>query len=230
VIDMPELYQALERRIPIDFISELWLLNAKGFDWSEKSIMIKIKRLMDILFSSIFLLLSFPLWPIIALIIRLTSKGPVFYSQKRVGWNEKVFSLIKFRSMVDKAEENGAVWAKENDVRVTFVGSILRKLHLDELPQFINVLKGEMSLVGARPERPVFVENFNKEIPYYSLRHFQRPGLTGWAQVNYPYASSLEDSKAKLEYDLYYVYHMTLLLDLRIILKTVRNVFRKVKK
>jgi len=229
VKDMPELFQSLERRIPIDFISELWLLNARGFDWSEKSMMIKIKRLMDVLFSCLFLLLSLPLWPIVSLLIKLTSRGPVFYSQKRVGRNEEVFSLFKFRSMVDKAEGNGAVWARENDTRITPVGNVLRKLHLDEFPQLINVLKGEMSLVGARPERPVFVESLNKAIPFYSLRHFQKPGLTGWAQVNYPYASSLEDSKAKLEYDLYYVYHMTLLLDLRIILKTVRNVFRKVR-
>jgi len=230
VIDMPELFQSLERRIPIDFINELWLLNARGFDWSEKSMMIKIKRLMDVLFSCVFLLISLPLWPIIALLIKLSSRGPVFYSQKRVGRNEEVFSLFKFRSMVDKAEGNGAVWAKENDVRVTPVGNVLRKLHLDEFPQLINVLKGEMSLVGARPERPVFVENLNKAIPFYSLRHFQKPGLTGWAQVNYPYASSLEDSKAKLEFDLYYVYHITLLLDFRILIKTLRNIFVKVKK
>ncbi len=133
--------------------------------------------------------------------------------------------------MIDKAEKEGAVWADENDKRITLVGKILRKLHLDELPQLLNVIKGDMSLLGPRPERPEFVEDFKKKIPYYSFRNFIKPGLTGWAQVNYPYASSLKDSGEKLEYDLYYISHMNLLLDLKILLKTAKTiVFRRKSK
>ena len=231
VIDMPDMYQLLKERIPIKYIQDDWLLKEKGFDLSSKIFMIKVKRLIDITISSLILLVSLPLWPIIALFIKINSKGPVFYSQERIGKNESVFSLYKFRSMIDKAEKDGAAWADENDKRIIFVGKILRKLHLDELPQLLNVIKGDMSLLGPRPERPEFVEDFRNRIPYYSLRHFIKPGLTGWAQVNYPYASSLEDSGEKLEYDLYYISHMNLLLDLKILLKTAKTiVFRRESK
>lgn len=223
IVDMPDLYQDLEKRIPIDYISRVWFLKARGLRWSESSVMIKIKRAMDVLISLLFLIITLPLSLLIALIIKMTSRGPVFYVQERVGRGNRIFRLYKFRSMIEKAEEQGAVWAEKNDTRVTPVGSVLRKLHLDEIPQVLNVLKGEMSLVGARPERPVFVEEFNEKIPFYPLRHFLPPGLTGWAQVNYPYASSFEASKDKLEYDLYYVYHMTFLLDVRILFKTMKN-------
>jgi exopolysaccharide biosynthesis polyprenyl glycosylphosphotransferase len=189
----------------------------------------RAKRLSDIIVSFFVLLISSPFWPIIALCIKINSRGPVFYAQKRVGQNESLFSLFKFRSMVDKAEKDEARWASEDDKRITLVGKILRKLHLDELPQFWNVIKGEMSLVGPRPERPEFVEELKKEIPYYSLRHFMKPGLTGWAQVNFPYASSLEDSQEKLEYDLYYISHMSLLFDLRIFLKTAQKILLEKK-
>lgn len=226
---MLDLYQGLEGRIPIDLVTENWFLKARGFDWSETSTMFKVKRLMDVMIACLILLIFFPLCLLIALLIKLTSRGPVFYRQERVGQNDRLFFVYKFRSMVDKAEENGAVWAQENDTRVTRLGRILRKLHLDELPQLINVFKGDMSIVGARPERPVFVEEFKNKIPYYSLRHFLRPGLTGWAQVNYPYASSIEASREKLEYDLYYVYHMNLLFDLRILFKTAQNIIRKIR-
>ena len=224
VIDMPDMYQLLKERIPIKYIQDDWLLKEKGFDLSSKIFMIKVKRLIDITISSLILLVSLPLWPIIALFIKINSKGPVFYTQERVGKNESFFSLYKFRSMIDKAEKNGAAWADENDKRIIFVGKILRKLHLDELPQLLNVIKGDMSLLGPRPERPEFVEAFRNRIPYYSLRHFIKPGLTGWAQVNYPYASSLKDSYEKLEYDLYYISHMNLLLDLRILLETAKAI------
>jgi len=224
VIDMPNMYQALKRRIPINYVDENWFLKEKGFEHSTNILVLKAKRLLDIIFSSIILLISLPLWPFIALFIKINSRGPVFYTQKRVGKNESLFSLRKFRSMIDKAEEDEAVWADENDKRITLVGKILRKLHLDELPQFWNVIKGDMSLVGPRPERPEFVEELKKKIPYYSLRHFMKPGITGWAQVNYPYASSLEDSEEKMEYDLYYVYHMNLLFDASILLKTAQKV------
>lgn len=223
--DMVNFYLDNRERIPINHVSETWILNAKGFDWSEKSISSRLKRFLDILFSLLFLILTFPLFLVIAVLIKLTSKGPVFYTQKRVGQNEVVFSLIKFRSMIHNAETDRAVWAKENDARITLVGKILRKVHLDELPQLINILKGKMSLVGPRPERPDFEKDLKYKIPYYSLRHFIKPGLTGWAQVNYPYAASVEESKDKLEYDLYYVYHKTILFDFRIILRTFKNIF-----
>ena len=224
VTDMPNMYQALKKRIPINYVDENWFLIEKGFEHSTNILVIKIKRLIDIIVSSIILLISLPLWPLFALFIKINSRGPSFYVQKRVGKNESLFSLYKFRSMIDKAEEDEAVWADENDKRITLVGKILRKLHLDELPQFWNVIKGEMSLVGPRPERPEFVEELKKKIPYYSLRHFMKPGITGWAQVNYPYASSLKDSQEKMEYDLYYVYHMNLLFDVRILLRTAQKI------
>lgn len=224
VIDMPNIYQTLKRRIPINYVDENWFLKEKGFEHSTSILVMKFKRLIDIIFSSVILLISLPLWPLIALFIKINSRGPVFYTQKRVGKNESLFSLHKFRSMIDKAEEDEAVWADKNDKRITLMGKILRKLHLDELPQFWNVIKGEMSLVGPRPERPEFVEELKKKIPYYSLRHFMKPGITGWAQVNYPYASSLKDSQEKMEYDLYYVYHMNLLFDVRILLKTAQKI------
>jgi exopolysaccharide biosynthesis polyprenyl glycosylphosphotransferase len=224
VIDMPDMYQAIKKRIPINYVDENWFLKEKGFEHSASILIMKVKRLIDIVVSSFILLNSWPLFPLVALLIKINSRGPVFYMQQRVGKNEALFSLYKFRSMIDKAEEDEAIWAGENDKRITLVGKLLRKLHLDELPQFWNVIKGDMSLVGPRPERPKFVEELKKKIPYYSLRHFMKPGITGWAQVNYPYASSLEDSLEKMEYDLYYVYHMNLLFDMRILLRTAQKI------
>jgi len=224
VINMPEMYQNLKLRIPINYVEDDWFLKEKGFEYPKNILIMKAKRLIDIVVSLFITLISLPFLPIFALFIKINSRGPVFYIQKRVGQNESVFSLCKFRSMIDKAEENEAVWAAENDKRITLVGRILRILHLDELPQFWNVIKGEMSLVGPRPERPEFVEELKKKIPYYSLRHFMKPGITGWAQVNFPYASSLEDSQEKLEYELYYISHMNLLFDMRILLKTAQKI------
>lgn len=224
VIDMPDLYQTLLKKIPINYVQEKWFINAKGFERINNILIIKVKRLIDLMFSFLILLISLPLWPLIALMIKLNSPGPIFYKQKRLGKNESMFMLYKFRSMIHKAEKNGAVWAEQDDERITGAGKILRKLHVDELPQLINVIKGEMSLVGPRPERPEFVEDLKKEIPFYSLRHFTMPGMTGWAQINYPYGASLRDAKEKLEYDLYYISHMNLLLDMRILLKTVQIV------
>ena len=231
VTDLPEMVQFLKGKIPIDHVPEAWFLESRKLGLSEKHVLAKIKRLTDIAFSSFFLALSLPLWPLIALAIKINSRGPVIYKQKRIGKNETVFSLYKFRSMVDKAEKDGAVWADENDTRITVVGKILRNLHLDELPQLVNVLKGEMSLVGPRPERPEFVQELKRSIPYYSFRHIMKPGLTGWAQINFPYASSMEESHEKLEYDLYYISRGNWLLDIRIILKTAKaSVFGKEQK
>ncbi len=229
VVDMRDLFQTLKGRLPLPYVTEAWLLKAKGFAWSEKSIGSKMKRIIDVVFSALFLVVSLPLWPIIALAIKINSRGPVFYTQKRVGQNEEVFSLYKFRSMIAQAEKDEPLWATENDQRITRTGRVLRKLHLDEWPQFFNVLKGDMSLVGPRPERPEFVDSFRQTISFYSLRHFLHPGLTGWAQVNYPYASSREATIRKLEYDLYYIYHASLLLDLQILLKTAQNILLRRK-
>ena len=222
VVDVPGLYKRLMGKIPIDYIQdENWFLQTKGFALVNNNLAGKIKRFFDAVLSGCGLLVSFPLWPFIAILIKAESKGRVFYSQNRVGKNEISFSLFKFRSMVEGAEEAEAVWAEENDRRVTKVGRLLRKLHLDELPQLWNVLRGEMSLVGPRPERPEFVSALKKEIPFYALRHFVKPGLTGWAQINYPYASSAKDSKEKLEYDLYYISQMNAIFDLKILIKTM---------
>jgi lipopolysaccharide/colanic/teichoic acid biosynthesis glycosyltransferase len=159
-----------------------------------------------------------------AVAIRIESTGPVVYSQERVGLRGRKFRIFKLRSMRADAEAHGPVWACENDPRVTRVGRVIRRLHLDETPQFFNILRGEMSLIGPRPERPEFVERLEERIPYYSERHLVKPGLTGWAQVSYPYGASFEDAREKLQYDLYYIKNQSPLLDAIILLETARVV------
>ena len=225
VVDVNEMYQRLKYRIPVDYIKdESWFLQTKGFALANNNLAGRIKRIFDFGLAGLLFLISLPFWPLISLLIKIESKGPVFYRQNRVGKSETVFCLHKFRSMIEKAEDDEPVWAQENDRRVTRVGRILRKLHLDEWPQLWNVLRGDMSLVGPRPERPEFVAELKKEVPFYALRHFVKPGLTGWAQINYPYAASTKDSKIKLEYDLYYISRMNLLFDLKIIIVTIAAV------
>jgi lipopolysaccharide/colanic/teichoic acid biosynthesis glycosyltransferase len=189
-----------------------------------------IKKSLDILVSALGLIISTPLWPLIALAAKLDSRGPVFYIQRRVGRDGREFSLIKFRSMIDKAEETGPLWAKDNDERITRVGRVLRRLHLDEWPQLLNVIRGEMSLVGPRPERPEFVEKLEEAIPGFGRRHKVKPGITGWAQVKFPYASTFEESEKKLEYDLYYISHQGLMFDLKILwltgLKLIKDIWK----
>jgi len=171
------------------------------------------------------LVLSAPLMIVAALLIRLESPGPLFYRQERVGKDGKPFDILKFRSMRTDAEHNSTPqWASRNDPRITRVGSIMRKLRIDELPQFVNILKGDMSFVGPRPERPYFVQLLEGKIPYYDLRHSVRPGVTGWAQVSYPYGATIEDAKNKLEYDLFYVKNASIAFDLAIIFSTVKTV------
>jgi sugar transferase (PEP-CTERM system associated) len=184
----------------------------------------KIKRCLDVFLSMIGLFLFSPGLLLTALFIKLDSKGPVFYRQERVGEDGASFQLLKFRSMRVNAEENGPVWALLNDDRVTRVGRYIRKLRLDEIPQMINILRGEMSFVGPRPERPFFVKRLECEIPYYPYRHSVKPGITGWAQIYYPYGASKEDAQEKLKFDLYYIKHMSLLLDLTVILETIKIV------
>jgi exopolysaccharide biosynthesis polyprenyl glycosylphosphotransferase len=184
-----------------------------------------VKRLFYLTASVVVLVLTFPLMLVAAACIYLESGGPVLYRQERVGQGRRVFTIYKLRSMKNDAECDGTpCWAKANDERVTRVGRILRKLHIDELPQILNVLKGEMSFVGPRPERPFFVDQLVKQIPYYSLCHSVKPGITGWAQVRYPYGASLDDAIEKLQYDLYYLKNHTLFLDLVILIATVEVV------
>jgi len=186
----------------------------------------RAKRAVDVIVSALLLWLSLPFWPVLALFIKIGSRGPVFYRQARIGRGGRVFKIRKFRSMIHPAEENGALWAGERDPRVTAVGYVLRRMHLDEWPQILNVLCGEMSLVGPRPERPEFVRRLAAEIPHYDLRHRVKPGMTGWAQVNYPYASSVEASREKLGWDLYYVLNADMALDIRILFRTVLAVLK----
>ena len=216
------IYERLSRRVPILFLQKNWLLFEDGFDIYSRRIIKHYKRVCD-LFCSILLILSFsPLFLIIPVLIKLfSSPGPVIYSQKRVGKNEQEFKLYKFRTMRMDAEKDGARWAEKNDPRITPIGKILRRFRLDELPQLWNVLKGEMSLIGPRPERKCFVEQLKKDIPFYYLRHTVKPGLTGWAQINFSYANSLDDAITKLEYDLYYLKNTSPLLDIKVILKTI---------
>tara|TARA_R110002049_G_scaffold94037_2_gene231986 strand:- start:8196 stop:9575 length:1380 start_codon:yes stop_codon:yes gene_type:complete len=181
-------------------------------------------RVTDIIVSLSGLMVFLLLLPIILIGNLLGNRGPVFYNQKRVGQNGKEFKIFKLRSMVTNAESNGAVWAQKNDTRITAFGKFLRNTRLDEVPQFINILKGDMSIIGPRPERLVFVKDLEDKIPFYSIRHVVRPGLTGWAQVNYPYANTLEEQETKLRYDLYYIKERNAFLDFKILIKTITTV------
>ena len=184
----------------------------------------RLLRVFDVVSSLIGIALSLPLMVLTAVAIRIESAGPVVYTQERVGLRGRKFRIFKLRSMRADAEAHGPVWACENDPRVTRVGRVIRRLHLDETPQFFNILRGEMSLIGPRPERPEFVEQLEERIPYYSERHLVKPGLTGWAQVSYSYGASFEDAREKLQYDLYYIKNRTPLLDAIILLETARVV------
>lgn len=179
------------------------------------------KRLSDIAISLALILFTLPLLLTVALLIKLTSRGPIFYSQTRVGRHGRHFRILKFRSMTVDAERDGAKWAGTNDARVTWIGRIIRKTRIDEIPQAINILKGDMSFVGPRPERPEFTAILDEQIPHYEERHRVKPGLTGWAQINYEYGASVEDARMKLRYDLYYIKNHSLILDLFIVVRTV---------
>jgi sugar transferase (PEP-CTERM system associated) len=225
VRDMADVYEELTGRIPIRYIADQWLLSADGFSLLYKEYVQKIKRIVDVASSSLLLLLTAPLFGITALAVRLDSPGPIFYRQERVGKGRKSFTIYKFRSMRQDAESGGARWAAEKDPRATKVGHLLRLSHVDELPQIWNVFRGDMSVVGPRPERPEFVKMLEETVPYYAVRHSVRPGITGWAQVSYRYGASIEDAMRKLESDLYYVKNMSLFLDFKIMLRTVGVVF-----
>ncbi len=227
IIPMPLLYEQITGRVPIEHVgTEDWKVILPIESTSIFNPYIPLKRLMDIGLSSIGLILFGLAFPFIALAIRLDSPGTTFYTQERVGKGGKLFKIIKLRSMVQNAERDGPQWAHTGDPRITRVGRILRKTRLDELPQFINILRGDMSLVGPRAERPYFVNQLSEEIPFYRTRHVVRPGATGWAQVRYPYGNTVEDALTKLQYDLYYIRHQSLALDLLIVLRTIGKMLR----
>ena len=211
-------------KIDVELISNEWLLYGYGFKILHSPVQNRIKRIFDISMAVVIGILTSPIMVIAAIIVRLESPGPIIYSQARVGEHNKEFNVHKFRSMRNDAEKDGAKWAMKNDPRVTKFGNFMRKTRIDELPQLLNVLKGEMSFIGPRPERMVFIKDLEKVIPYYNLRHLVKPGLTGWAQVMYPYGASVEDAKRKLEYDLYYIKHHSISLDIAIMFMTLKTV------
>ena len=227
VVDAPSFYEQVTGKLLLENITPSWFIFSDGFKiraWRRI-----VKRMMDVVCSTVGIIVALPLLPFVALAIKLDSPGPILFMQQRVGEKEKNFNLYKFRTMrMDAESGTGAVWAQKNDPRVTRVGEFFRKSRIDELPQLFNVLIGDMSLVGPRPERPEFIHKLKEVIPYYSERHFVKPGVTGWAQVRYPYGASVEDSLEKLRYDLYYIKNISLVLDLMVILETIKVVlFRR---
>ena len=219
-----QVYEELLQRVPIQFVGKDFY---KYFPFSrsnENQLYIFFHRAFDILTSIVGLILGFLLLPLILLGNLLANKGPLFYSQERVGRNSNLFKILKLRTMVVNAEKDGVKWAEKDDLRVTKFGKFLRRSRLDEVPQFYNVLKGEMSIIGPRPERPFFVNELSRVIPFYETRHMIKPGLTGWAQVNTRYGSSIDDSLTKLQYDLYYIKHRSIFLDFSITLKTLSTI------
>ncbi len=223
VVDMPTIYEQLTGKIPFNHINDMWMLHVVI---SKPKLYGKlIKPVLEIFFALLLFVLLIPAMMVIAALIKLSSKGRVFYTQKRVGKDGKEFTIIKFRTMVENAESNtGAVYASDNDTRITKVGKFLRKWRLDEIPQLLNIIKREMSLIGPRPERYDFIREFEEQIPFYTQRLAVRPGLTGWAQVKYSYASSIEQTEEKLQYDLYYIKNMSFILDAVVFLKTIKVV------
>src|SRR3989344_7652228 len=221
IVDLPSFFERETGQIQIESLNPSWMIFSDGFHRSQFKDM--VKRVFDVMASSFLLLLTLPVFLVTALLIWLESGNPILYRQDRVGEYGHIFNLLKFRSMRQDAERDGAPqWAKKQDDRVTRVGKIIRKLRIDELPQVFNVLKGDMSFVGPRPERPVFVKDLSNKISYYPSRHTVKPGITGWAQIRYPYGASAEDAVQKLQYDLYYVKNHTLFMDLIILFQTAQ--------
>ena len=220
------LYERVTGKIALEKLEPTYLIFSEGFDQYKFTYI--FKRILDVGLALLGLLLSLPILLVTAVLIKLSSKGPVFFKQKRVGKEGKIFTLIKFRSMyMDAEEKTGPVWASKNDSRVTRVGRLMRKLRIDEIPQMWNVLRNEMSFVGPRPERPYFVEELKRDIPYYTERLVVKPGITGWAQINYAYGSTKDDALQKLQYDLYYIKNMSIFLDIITLLRTIKVVIRR---
>ena len=216
-----EFYETYENKLPISHLSPKWFLENTGFEIYHNNFNLKAKRLLDLFFAMLIGIFAAPVIILAAIIVKLESKGPIFFIQERIGEGNRKFNIVKFRSMTTDAEKNGPQWASKNDNRVTKFGKIMRATRIDELPQLWNVLRGEMSFVGPRPEREFFIQQLEKEIPYYNLRHTVKRGLTGWAQVMYPYGASVEDAYRKLQYDLYYIKHHSIPFDVKVLLKTV---------
>lgn len=217
-----DFYEGITGKLPVERVDPSGIFFSDGFRldrWTRT-----LKRSLDIAFALTGIVFSIPVSILSACIIKLESPGPVFYLQERVGQRGKTFKIIKFRSMRLDAEQDGAVWASKNDDRATRFGALMRKTRIDEIPQLWNVLCGEMSTVGPRPERPFFVEELTEKIPYYTIRHYVKPGITGWAQISYPYGASVKDALRKLEYDLYYMKNISFFLDLVILFKTVKTI------
>lgn len=230
VIELCDFYESVLKKVSLQTFSDLWFI--KNLEDINANVYKVLKKLLDIFIGlvGIFLLIIF--FVPVALAIKLNSKGPVIFKQKRVGKNNKEFVMYKFRTMKalasdGSAETHGPTWTQKGDSRVTGAGKFLRKTRLDELPQFINILGGSMSFVGPRPERPEFVKELSAQIPYYNMRHLVRPGLTGWAQINFQYGDSVEDARVKLQYDIYYAKMRSITLDVAIILKTIRTVITR---
>ena len=226
-VTVSEISSFLERqtgRIDLNSVNPSWLIFSDGFS-SGLMLSTVFKRAFDIVASLLLLMLTLPLIVATAVAIKLESKGPAFYRQRRVGLYNEGFDILKLRSMRQDAEVAGrAVWAERDDPRITRIGRFIRKVRIDELPQTWTVLKGEMSFVGPRPERPQFVDELEQHLPYYAERHMVKPGITGWAQINYPYGASIDDARNKLEYDLYYAKNYSPFLDMLILLQTLRVV------
>ena len=219
-----QVYEEITYRVPIQFVGKDFY---KYFPFSrsnQNTLYLFFHRTFDIIFSVIGLLIGSILLPFILVGNLIANRGPLFYTQERVGKNGNIFKIMKLRSMIVNAEKDGAKWAQKNDVRITTFGKFLRRSRLDEIPQFINVLKGEMSIIGPRPERPFFVNELSRIIPFYETRHIIKPGLTGWAQVKTKYGSSVDDSLTKLQYDLYYIKHRSIFLDLNVVVKTLSTI------
>lgn len=224
IIDGLSFYEQMSGKLLIENVNPIWFIFSDGF---RVTIFRRyFKRAFDIVIATLGLVISLPFLLIIPMLIKLDSRGPVIFKQERVGEGEKVFTLYKFRTMIDEAEKDtGPVWSQENDKRITRLGRFLRRSRLDEIPQLFNVIRGDMSFIGPRPERPFFVESLKKQIPYYSERYCVKPGITGWAQVRYKYGDSVEDAIEKLKYDLYYIKHFSFFLDFLIILDTIKVIF-----
>jgi exopolysaccharide biosynthesis polyprenyl glycosylphosphotransferase len=213
----------LTGKLIVEHLNPSWLIFENGFkkSWAKRV----VKRITDIFFSVLLLILTSPIIFLTSIIIKLDSKGPVIFSQERVGQNRRPYMIHKFRSMVADAEtKSGPVWAQAEDKRITRIGNFIRKWRIDEIPQLWNVLRGDMSFVGPRPEREFFIKQLEKEIPYYGERMSVKPGVTGWAQVSYGYGASVEDAIEKLNYDLFYIKNMSILMDILVVLRTIKTV------
>jgi len=222
VMDIAELYETLFGKVPLAELKEVWFIENLA---KSHRVYDAVKRPLELALAAIIGFLFLPFLAFITILIKLTSPGSAFFTQRRIGKHGAHFTLWKFRTMIENAEARGPKWATKNDRRITPIGRILRRTHLDELPQIWNVFRGELSLVGPRPERPEFTVTLEKEIPYYDLRHLVTPGLTGWAQVNYRYGASLDDSYEKLQYDIYYLKHRSIFLDLIVLIRTLKLIF-----